>query len=183
MITIKTESLRAAILCAAVKDVRYYLKGVCLRVKDDGRAHVAATDGTCAFEDVSPELSALIGASVTIPIDVAKVLAKTKSPMISFVLREDKKWESEEAVFVPRDGTFPDTDRIFPAKGAGEPGAHYDFELLAKGQKALQTARNAKSGKYRLTTIKGVGLMAPEDSEFPRFAVMPLREPACWDAQ
>ena len=77
MITVKTQSIKAACGMAATKEVLYYLVGVQILVRDDGAVHVRATNGTLAFDDLMPEKSAFAPADFTIPLDIAKLIAKS----------------------------------------------------------------------------------------------------------
>ncbi len=101
MIQVKTASLKAACVIAATKDIRYYLVGVQLLVRDDGTVHVRATNGRSAFDDISTEKSLLAGADFIIPLAVAKDLAKEKSPMLEFSSQDNGKWVCAGRIFAP----------------------------------------------------------------------------------
>lgn len=184
MIEIKTASIRAACIFAATKDVRYYLIGVNILVRNDGRVSVRATDGTCAFEDVASELSSLIGANFIVSLDSAKLIAKSKSPSVTFALRDDGMWECAGVIFKPIDGAFPDTDRVVPTEFDASRHENYDFDLLAKAQKGLREAHVNRGKFFRLTNNKhkgGAGIVKSDGQEFPRVVVMPLRDSAFHD--
>ena len=182
MLQILTNQLKAAVLMAATKDVRYYLKGVCITVEEDGTVHIKATDGTVAFEDVAPNKCETQKGpfAIIIPLDAAKVAAKTKGPVVQLSALPDGKYLIADTVFAPLDGLFPDTDRIFARRDSSFDNtvAHYDFELLARCQTAMRTALGSK-GYYRVQNSP-VGLMCRETETFPRCAVQPLVISKCF---
>lgn len=136
MLQILTNQLKAAVLMAATKDVPYYLKGVCITVEEDGTVHIKATDGVVAFEDVAPNKCETQKGpfAMIIPLDAAKVAAKTKGPVVQLSALPDGKYLIADTVFAPLDAQFPDTDRIFARRDSSFDNtvAHYDYELLAR---------------------------------------------------
>jgi len=86
VITVKTQSIKAACGMAATKDVRHYLVGVQILVRDNGDVHVRATDGTLAFDDLMPEKSAFAPADFIIPLEIAKQIAKSKAPTVEITI-------------------------------------------------------------------------------------------------
>lgn len=186
MFQIKTASLKAACVIAPTKDLRPYLKGVNILVKDDGKTYVRATDGHCAFEDEMPDICAFAPANFIIPIDVAKALSKQKKPMLQITPTADGRYECEGQIFAAlSEGTFPDTGRIMPSRKPENDTimAHYDFELVARCQKALQAATGKSGGNWRLQNSpeNNAGLMYRQTAKYPRIAVMPLRDAAFKD--
>lgn len=180
MFQIKTASIKAACVVAPAKDLRPYLKGVNILVKDNGKTYVRATDGHCAFEDEMPDICAFAPANFTIPVDVAKALSKQKKPMLTITPTADGRYECEGQIFAALDcGSFPDTGRIMPARNVEHDTAvaHYDLELLARCQKAMQAA-TGKSSFYRLqhSPTNNAGLLYRQTADYPRMAVMPVRD-------
>ena len=53
-ITLKTSVLRAALLCAAKKDIRYYLQGICISFNHPEVAMVCGTNGHILFAGQCP---------------------------------------------------------------------------------------------------------------------------------
>lgn len=182
MLQILTNQLKAAVMMAATKDVRYYLKGVCISVTEDGTVHIKATDGVVAFEDVAPNKCETQKGPfhIIIPLDAAKVAAKTKGPVVQLSALPDGKYLIADTVFAPVDGHFPDTDRIFARRDSSFDNtvAHYDFERLARCQLAMRTALGSKNF-YRVQNSP-VGLMCRETETFPRCAVQPLNIAKCF---
>lgn len=182
MLQILTNQLKAAVMMAATKDVRYYLKGVCIMVKEDGSVHIKATDGFVAFEDVAPNKCQTQKGpfSIIIPLDAAKIAAKTKGSVVQLSAHSDGKYLIADTVFAPLDGRFPDTDRVFARRDSSLDNtvAHYDFELLARCQLAMRTALGSKNF-YRVQNSP-VGLMCREGDTFPRCAVPTLNIAKCF---
>lgn len=186
MIQIMTASLNAAVLIAPTKDVRPYLNGVQIFVRDTGAVHVRATSGTMIFDDCGPKQSLLEGAEFIIPIAVAKELAKEKSRVLEFSLKDDGRWECADRLFAPLEGKFPNCDRVIPARSNCDRAENYDLELLALGQKAMRTARENSKGFYRVQNPEeagGVGLICCENDDYPRIAIATLRAPRCFETQ
>lgn len=182
MLQILTNQLKAAVMMAATKDVRYYLKGICISVTEGGAVHIKATDGVVAFEDVAPNKCETQKGPfyIIVPLDAAKVAAKTKGPVVQLTALPDGKYLIADTVFTPVDGCFPDTDRIFARRDSSFDNtvAHYDFELLARCQLAMRTALGSKNF-YRVQNSP-VGLMCRETETFPRCAVQPLNIAKCF---
>jgi DNA polymerase III sliding clamp (beta) subunit (PCNA family) len=183
MLQITTNSLKAAITMAAVKDVRYFLNGVFVGVTEDGAVHVKATDGIVAFEDVMPtKCETQKGPfSIIIPLDSAKLVAKSKSPTVTLSALHDGKYALGDVIFTPIDGVFPDTDRVFAARDSKYDAtmAHYDFELLARCQIAMRLATGCKNKFYRVQNSP-TGLVCREIETFPRCAIQGLDLNRCF---
>jgi DNA polymerase III sliding clamp (beta) subunit (PCNA family) len=79
-ITLKTSVLRAALICAAKKDLRYYLQGVCVSFNHPQVAMVYGTDGHILFAGQSPIVCDVapnnFGFSIIIPSDTIKAIDK-----------------------------------------------------------------------------------------------------------
>jgi len=183
MLQILTNSLKAAVMMAATKDVRHCLNGVFVGVTNDGDVHIKATDGCVAFEDVmNNKCETQKGPfSIIIPIDAAKVAAKTKGAAVQLSPLPDGKYLIDNTTFSPIDGIFPDTDRIFPNRDTSFDNTvgHYDFELLARCQLAMRTATGTKKTFYRVQNST-IGLMCRENDRFPRCAISPLSIHKCF---
>ena len=182
MITVKTQSIKAACGMAATKDVRHYLVGVQILVRDNGDVHVRATDGTLAFDDLMPEKSAFAPADFIIPLEIAKLIAKSKAPMVEITIAPDGRFECVGQIFKPLDGKFPDCDRILPNRDRQFDTAvnQYDAELLVRCQTAMRIATGLSKAFFK-TQNSPVGLMHRENDTYPRCAVMPLHDRAFLD--
>lgn len=182
MITVKTQSIKAACGMAATKDARYYLVGVQILVRDDGAVHVRATDGTLAFDDLMPEKSAFAPADFIIPLDTAKLIAKSKLYTVEITIAPDGRYECAGQIFKPIDGRFPDCDRALPTRDSQFDAAvnQYDAELLARCQTAMRIATGLSKAFFKMQNSP-IGLMHRENDTYPRCAVMPLRDYAFLD--
>lgn len=176
MITVKTRSIKAACGMVATKDVRYYLNGVLILVREDGAVHVRASDGSLAFDDLMPEQSAFAPADIIIPIDVAKLIGKAKTESVEITMAADGRYECAGQIFTPIDGTFPDIDRIMPERSNKFDNVvnHYDAELLVRCQTAMRIATGFNEAFFKLQNSP-CGLVHRSDDKYPRCAVMPLR--------
>jgi DNA polymerase-3 subunit beta len=104
---IKTEHLKAALLAAGKKDIRYYLNGVHVNAK-----HIVATDGyrmnIIAHGGEWPH------EPVTIPREAVEMAVKLKLKTVDV---------TPEAIgpiaFKPLDGKFPDYLRVMPSLSLG----------------------------------------------------------------
>ena len=179
MITVKTQSIKAACGMAATKDVRYYLVGVQILVRDNGEVHVRATDGTLAFDDLMPDITAFAPANFIIPLEIAKLIAKSKAPMVEITIGADGRFECAGQIFKPLDGTFPDVDRVMPTRDSQFDTAvnQYDAELLARSQTAMRIATGFSKAFFKIQNSP-CGLMHRENDTYPRCAIMPLSDRA-----
>jgi hypothetical protein len=104
---VKTEHLKAALLAAGKKDVRYYLNGVLINNR-----HIVATDGhrmtVIAHGGEWPH------GEVKIPREAVEMAVKLKLKTVDV---------TPEAIgpiaFKPLDGKFPDYTRVMPALSLG----------------------------------------------------------------
>ena len=169
-------------MAATTKDIRYYLVGVQILVRDDGAVHVRATDGTLVFDDLMPEKSAFAPADFIIPLDIAKLIAKTKAPTVEIIIGSDGRFECAGQIFKPLDGKFPDCDRIMPTRDSKFDAAvnHYNPELLARCQTAMRIATGLRKAFFRVQNSP-CGLMHRENDTYPRCAVAPLSDRAFLD--
>ena len=183
MITVKTQSIKAACgMAATKKDIRYYLVGVQILVRDDGAVHVRATDGTLAFDDLMPEKSAFAPSDFIIPLGVAKLIAKSKASTVEITIGSDGRFECAGQIFKPIDGKFPDCDRVIPTRDSQFDAAvnQYDAEMLARCQTAMRIATGFSKAFFRVQNSP-CGLMHRENDTYPRCAVAPLSDHAFLD--
>ena len=136
---LKTDYLKAAILCASTETTRYYLKGVHITGVDN-MFNVVATDGKSLFaalqQDAS-ETDAPLSFTFTIPLDICKLAVKAvgRNPVAVIELPQ-ANFESGRATIAGigfdaiEAGTYPDWRRVVPEKTTGET-AHFDANLVA----------------------------------------------------
>ena len=183
--TVKQSTLKALVLLAAKKDIRYYLCGVNLEFSPS-ITRVIATDGHKLGLYQAGAQNAGHG-SLIIPADVITALPKTGSydPELTFIKCEGPgAWEivglpnNGRIVFQEIDGRFPDYQRVCSFKTDGLPG-NYNPEYLMQFLKVQHLLGGSKkctinlyqSGKSSaLVTLAGV----------PEFygVIMPMRTDA-----
>jgi DNA polymerase-3 subunit beta len=154
-ITLKTSALRAALICAAKKDIRYYLQGICISINNPDVAMVYGTDGKILFAGQSPieviEAPQNYGFSIIVPYETIKGIDK-KSEFIDLETIEGGAKDYYllgNARFQAIDARFPDISRVVPARDAysEQTISYFDPELLVKGNEALAMYYGTKKGK------------------------------------
>ena len=154
-ITLKTSVLRAALICAAKKDLRYYLQGVCVSINHPNIAMVYGTDGHILFAGQCPIVCHVApenyGFEIIIPSDTIKAIDK-KSEFIDLETIEGGAKDYYllgNARFQAIDARYPDISRVVPARDAFSELkiSYFDPELIVKGNEALSMYYGAKKGK------------------------------------
>jgi hypothetical protein len=154
-ITLKTSVLRAALLCSAKKDIRYYLQGICISINHPEVAMVYGTNGHILFAGQSPieviEEPEAYGFQIIIPSDTIKAIDK-KSEFIDLETIDGGAKDYYllgNARFQAIDARYPDISRVVPARDAFSELkiSYFDPELLVKGNEALAMFYGAKKGK------------------------------------
>ena len=146
MLTLKSHQLKAALNCAATKDVRYYLNGIALQCIGE-QVYIIATDGHVLFAR-KPETvwtGEVQRGPWTIIIDSATVKAacKTGTNDVTLAALPDGKYSLGATIFAPVDGRFPDWQKIVPSKTDGAI-AQFDPRLLVNCAKALGDWQQSK---------------------------------------
>lgn len=158
---IQLQTLKAAHIAAAVKDIRYYLRGILVEFRaqtdvGDIKTIVAATDGHMLFaahtvihrDDVSEGLPD-VGTQIIIPGEVVKAckLRHKSNPFVTLKQISETQWQLGDVLFTPIGGKFPDYRRVIPScdmvAAAPQAPAYYQPELLTRALSALRTHRNA----------------------------------------
>ena len=154
-ITLKPSVLRAALICAAKKDLRYYLQGVCISINHPDIAMVYGTDGHILFAGQSPIVCHVApenyGFQIIIPSDTIKAIDKR----VEFIDLETIEGGAKDyyllgnARFQAIDARYPDISRVVPARDAFSEikASYFDPELLVKGNEALAIYYGTKKGK------------------------------------
>lgn len=119
--TIKTNDLKALLLCAGKKDVRYYLNGVHFESSANGIIAVA-TDGhrllAVNLPGQQPE-----GVKALIPRALIEAAVKTKAPVIDIKIEGGNVTLASAGQNVSGsigEGVYPDYRRVIPASVSGE---------------------------------------------------------------
>ena len=183
MLTIKTHQLKAATHTAAVKDIRFYLKGVLIERCTNGDVHIVSTDGACLFAgliaDPVVDCSQVGPWRMIIPIDAVKTACKTKNPVITLVPMPDGRYTLGDVVFTPVDGTFPDWRMVahYPSIEA-QPVAPsmLDPELMCKAFDAVRTWHGLRSDALPAYVQRGESCTVVHGPDCTGFViVMPYR--------
>ena len=154
-ITLKTSVLRAALICSAKKDIRYYLQGICVSINHPNFAMVYGTDGHVLFAGECPievhEAPEAYGFQIIIPSDTIKAIDK-KAEFIDLETIEGGAKDYYllgNARFQAIDARYPDISRVVPARDAFSELkiSYFDPELIVKGNEALAMYYGAKKGK------------------------------------
>jgi DNA polymerase III sliding clamp (beta) subunit (PCNA family) len=154
-ITLKTSVLRAALICSAKKDIRYYLQGVCISINHPEVAMVYGTDGHILFAGQSPivvqDAPENYGFDIIIPSDAIKAIDK-KAEFIDLETIEGGAkgyYLLGNARFQAIDARFPDISRVVPSRDsfAEQKISYFDPELIVKGNEALSIYYGTKKGK------------------------------------
>lgn len=184
-IEVTRAQLRAALIFAADKDIRYYLNGVCLHVGECGDARLVATDGhRLAIVKLCEQSSAAPG-EYLIPRDILKTIKKAGRldtiPLLLTIDGDGFQLEDQAARAIIGgakliDGKFPDYQRVIPIPENmdGTPGA-FNASYLADIQKALNEL-GEKWGTFAMLQNgpNNSGLVARADIGF-LCVVMPVK--------
>ena len=186
-ITLKTSVLRAALICSAKKDIRYYLQGVCVSINNPDVAMVYGTDGHVLFAGqsvivchVAPEN---YGFDVIIPSDTIKAIDK-KSEFIDLETIEGGAKDYYllgNARFQAIDARYPDISRVVPARDAFSElkPSYFDPALIVKGNEALAMYYGSKKGKVFPLSQRGDYSGAIHNNQNDAVVVvMPMRNDA-----
>lgn len=185
-IQIQRSTLKAASHFMAVKDVRYYLKGILIE-SSPVETRACATDGHAMLlrqEDRKDDNDG--SARIILPADIVAMILKWKAPAkrtadmpVVITVPDDAaaehraEWCGQIAVFRPVDGQFPDYQRVIPQSFSGE-AAHYNPELLMRCQKAAIDLGTSKAGYFAFTQ-NGDGAAIATFSQQAFAVVMPMR--------
>jgi DNA polymerase-3 subunit beta len=184
-LSLRKSDLKAALICSAVKDIRYYLQGVYFEfspsasgVLTDGILTFAATDGHILFAGTAPAIFESDPQSapfwMIIPSHAVKAAIKTKNDVVILRSLPDGSYSIGDIIFAPIDAKFPDFRRVIPASVSGETG-HYDPELLVRGNDALREYFGDKSAFYMLNNNgKDAGVICGNCQD-ALVVVMPIR--------
>lgn len=138
-IELNAKALRAALHCAAKKDIRYYLNGVLVQVTGTSEAFIVGTnDGilfACRTEYETLDAPQSGPWELIIPGDIVKAINKKVKTVVLESL-PDGRYMLDSKVFSAIDGKFPDYRRVIPSF-CTEEAAQYDPALLASATAAV----------------------------------------------
>ena len=150
MINIQASALQAALICAAKKDVRYYLNGVHVEFTSARHALCVGTDGAMlgAFAaEYTGEDPPKLGTSFVIPYETIKGLKLARNQTtVSLTLASDGSCGTlGDRMFKPVDGRYPDFRRVVPTPSdvdhENQTASTVNPSLLVRGVDALRTFR------------------------------------------
>jgi DNA polymerase-3 subunit beta len=178
MLTLKSHQLKAALNCAATKDVRYYLNGIALQCIDE-QIYILASDGHMLFAGKPDAMwtGEVQRGPWTIIIDSATVKAacKTGTKEVTLSALPNGKYSLGATIFSPVDGRFPDRQKIVPSKTDGAI-AQFDPRLLVNCAKALGDWQQSKGPVRPYVAHNGNSAAIVTTSDKTAFCiVMPCR--------
>jgi len=139
--------IKAAIPCAAKKDIRNFLNGALFEwTNSDKRLRVISTNGSVlsAFSVEVPYCEDP-DFSIIVPLEVLIYVSKIKSPAEELKPNGDG-WQFADKLFKPLDGEFPDYRRVIPDfKGRVSSPANFDPDLLVLARNALAAYYDKKA--------------------------------------
>lgn len=152
--TIKTNELKALLICAGKKDIRYYLNGVYFETSPHGLVAVA-TDGhrllaiNLHHNHITNDIKA------TVPRALIEIAVKTKSPNVEITIEGEhvtlaSVGQSTSGALC--EGKFPNYNRVIPTTATGERIADFnneylvDFDKVAKLLNSNSLARVVQNG-------------------------------------
>jgi hypothetical protein len=183
-ITLKTSVLRAALICSAKKDIRYYLQGICISINGPDVAMVYGTDGHVLFAGQCPivviDAPTEYGFQIIIPSETIKAIDK-KAEFIDLETIDGGAKDYYllgDARFQAIDARYPDISRVVPARDAFSELkiSYFDPELLVKGNEALAIYYGTKKGKIFPLSQRGDSSGAIHNNQNDAVVVvMPMR--------
>jgi len=180
-ISIQASAIRAATICAAKKDIRYYLQGVYINVAHRDYATVCGTDGHVLFAGratIENMAGDLLPFNMIVPLDVVKKIDKKAHAVILESL-PDGTYLLDGTRFAPLDGRFPDYSRVIPRIGQIQPESakpgHFDYALIVRGNDALNTYYGGKVHVYPLEQRGNDSAVMHNGENVAVVVVMPMR--------
>jgi DNA polymerase III sliding clamp (beta) subunit (PCNA family) len=180
-ISIQASAIRAATICAAKKDIRYYLVGVHIKVAHTGFASVIGTNGHIMFagratiENLEGQQSAAW--TMTIPLETCKKISK-KADIVILESLPDGNYLIDGIRFAPIDGRFPDHTRVITrldqVTGNDTP-SQFNYEYLIQGNDALNAYYGGKNKVYALVQRGNDAGLMHNGENTAVVVIMPMR--------
>jgi DNA polymerase-3 subunit beta len=183
MFTIKTNELKALLICAAKNDIRYYLNGIHFESTPHGII-AASTDGHRLLCVNLPTEQAE-GIKALIPRALIEAAVKTKAPTIDVMIEGHQVTLSSAGQNVSgsiTDGVFPDFRRVIPEKVSGIQGNEFnneylvDFDKIGKlinGGKASVLQNSGSAALVKFDCDNAIGVLMPFKHELPTSLTRP----------
>ena len=172
--TIKTNELKALLLCAAKNDVRYYLNGVHFESTNNGII-AASTDGHRLLCINLPNEQAE-GVKALIPRALIEAAVKTKAPTIDITIEGQQVTLSSMGQNVSgslTEGVFPDFRRVIPESVSGIQGNDFNNTYLVDFDKIGALIEGGKASV--LQNGPGMSALVRFENENAIGVIMPLR--------
>jgi hypothetical protein len=186
-ITLKTSVLRAALLCSAKKDIRYYLQGICISFNHPEVAMVCGTNGHILFAGQCPidviEAPEAYGFEIIVPGDVIKGLDKKAHVVMLETIDSMPKgyYVLGNSRFQAIDAKFPDISRVIPSRDAFAEikPSYFKPEYLCTANEALAMFYGDKKDKcYSLAQRGDASGVVHNERNDALVVVMPMRNDA-----
>jgi hypothetical protein len=186
-ISLKTSVLRAALLCSAKKDIRYYLQGICISFNHPEIAMVCGTNGHILFAGQCPvdviEAPEAYGFEIIMPGDVIKGLDKKADVVMLETIDSMPKghYVLGNTRFQAIDAKFPDISRVIPSRDAfpEQKASYFRPDYLQTANEALAMYYGDKKDKcYSLTQRGDASGVVHNSRSDALVVVMPMRNDA-----
>ena len=186
-ITLKTSVLRAALLCSAKKDIRYYLQGICISFNHPEIAMVCGTNGHILFAGQCPidviEAPEAYGFEIIVPGDVIKGLDKKADVVMLETIDAMPKghYVLGNTRFQAIDARFPDVSRVIPSRDAFSEikPSYFKPEYLCTANEALAMFYGDRKDKcYSLAQRGDASGVVHNERNDALVVVMPMRNDA-----
>ena len=186
-ITLKTSVLRAALLCSAKKDIRYYLQGICISINHPEVAMVYGTNGHILFAGQCPietiEAPEALGFEIIVPGDVIKGLDKKADVVMLETIDSMPKgyYVLGNSRFQAIDARFPDVSRVIPSRDAFAEikPSYFKPEYLCTANESLAMFYGHKKDKcYSLAQRGDASGVVHNERNDALVVVMPMRNDA-----
>lgn len=186
-ITLKTSVLRAALLCSAKKDIRYYLQGICISINHPEIAMVYGTNGHILFAGQCPidviEAPDAYGFEIIVPGDVIKGLDKKADVVMLETIDSMPKgyYVLGNSRFQAIDARFPDVSRVIPSRDAFAEikPSYFKPEYLCTANEALAMYYGDRKDKcYSLAQRGDASGVVHNERNDALVVVMPMRNDA-----
>ena len=183
MFTIKTNELKALLICAAKNDIRYYLNGIHFESTSNGII-AASTDGHRLLCINLPDQQAE-GIKALIPRALIEAAVKTKAQVIDITIDGPSVTLSSMGQNVSGsigEGVFPDFRRVIPEKVSGIQGNEFnneylvDFDKIGKlvnGGKASVLQNSGSAALVKFDNDAVIGVIMPFKHELPTSLTRP----------
>jgi hypothetical protein len=192
-IILRPHHMKAALLFAPKKDIRWYLIGVHVRVRPFGETILSATCGAAMarIRSHQDKDAAPVDVDMILPRAFAETIAKSRDYFVTLTIgTPTDELKRVYPVVAPACGAvcqsldykYPDLGPVFPTSASGEV-AQFDADILARFSDARRVLASSKSGRFYLAH-NGQNAAAVCIGQPDTFAgcVMPFRADADADA-